>query len=70
MNPIFDLIIIGLIVVMVLLNLYLTREQSATFTTYLAGLREKQPVSSSTEQRTLIRPSSAVHLSPDSIILR
>jgi hypothetical protein len=65
MNPIFDLIVIGLIVGMVLFNLYFSRESSETSTTNLSGLRETRPVPHPIEQSSLVRPLLAAHLSLD-----
>jgi hypothetical protein len=62
MNPLFDLIVIGFVGVMVLLNIYFYRIQSITSMTIVHGFRERRPVSHLVEQGTLIRPPSAVHL--------
>ncbi len=50
MNPIFDLIVIGLMMAIILVNLYFPREQSETFMPYVSGLREKKSVFPSVEQ--------------------
>lgn len=65
MNPIFDVGVIGVIVGMVFLNVYFSREQSEASTMNLSGLRKKLPVSNSVEHRTLVRPPATVHLSLD-----
>lgn len=63
MNPLCDLIVVGFIVVMVLLNIYFSKVQSETPMTYVSGLPKKRPASPPIEQRTLVGPPSAVHLS-------
>ncbi len=51
MNPIFDLVIIGIIAVIVLLNLYHSRVPSNNPTSLFSGLREKCTTLSLFEQK-------------------
>ena len=55
MNPYYDLVVIGIIVLMVLMNLYYSRQQSDQATSLFSEFREKLA------SFNLLAPKSVVH---------